>query len=41
MFLFFLYLMKKAKKTFDLEERLIDFAVQAISVARALPSTKE
>ena len=31
---------KKEDKTFDLEERLIDFAVRIIKIAEALPKTK-
>ena len=32
--------MSKDKKTFDLEERLIDFAVRIIRIAESLPKTK-
>ena len=32
--------MSKEEKTFDLENRLIDFAVQIIHVAESLPKTK-
>ena len=32
--------MPKDKKTFDLEDRLIDFAVQTIHLAESLPKTK-
>jgi hypothetical protein len=33
--------MSKDKKTFDLQERLIDFAVRIIRIAESLPKTKE
>jgi len=32
--------MSKDKKTFDLQERLIDFAVRIIRIAESLPKTK-
>jgi four helix bundle protein len=32
--------MSKDKRTFDLEERLIDFAVRIIRIAESLPKTK-
>jgi four helix bundle protein len=32
--------MSKDKRTFDLQERLIDFAVQIIRIAESLPKTK-
>ena len=32
--------MSKDKRTFDLEDRLIDFAVQIIYLAESLPKTK-
>jgi len=32
--------MSKDKKTFDLQERLIDFAVQIIRIAESLPKTR-
>ena len=32
--------MSKDKRKFDLEERLIDFAVQSIRIAESLPKTK-
>ena len=32
--------MSKVKKTFDLEARLIDFAVQIVSVVESLPKTR-
>jgi len=34
------YRMSKDNKTFDLEDRLIDFAVRIIRVAKSLPKTK-
>jgi hypothetical protein len=32
--------MSKDERTFDLEDRLIDFAVRIIGVAESLPKTK-
>ena len=32
--------MSKDKRTYDLEERLIDFAVRIIRIAESLPKTK-
>jgi len=34
------YRMSKDNKTFDLEDRLIDFAVRIIQAAESLPKTK-
>ena len=33
--------MSKERKTFDLEQRLIDFAVRIIRTAESLPKTRE